>query len=54
MEGAEAGQDALEAFVKECGLPTRMGQLRSNAEITPALLRRVADSCNLIKTNPAP
>ena len=29
-----------------------MGQLQSKVEITPDLLRQVADSCNLIKTGP--
>ena len=52
VDGAEAAVDALAAFIQECGLPTRMGQLRSTVEITPALLRQVADSCNLIPSNP--
>lgn len=51
---AEEGIDALSAFIQECGLPTKMGQLQSKVEITPALLRQVADSCNLIQTNPHP
>ena len=29
-----------------------MGQLKSRVEITPELLRRVADTCNLIKSGP--
>lgn len=49
---AEEGLDALEAFVVECGLPTKMGQLKSKVEITPEVLRKVADTCNIIKTNP--
>lgn len=49
---AEEGIDALSAFIQECGLPTKMGQLKSKVEITPDLLRQVADSCNLIKTGP--
>ena len=49
---AEEGLEALTAFIAACGLPTKLGQLRSNVEITPALLRQVADSCNLIQTNP--
>ena len=53
-ETAEEGIDALSAFIQECGLPTKMGQLQSKVEITPALLRQVADSCNLIQTNPHP
>lgn len=51
-ENAEEGIDALSAFIQECGLPTKMGQLQSKVEITPDLLRQVADSCNLIKTGP--
>ena len=53
-ETAEEGIDALSAFIQECGLPTKMGQLKSKVEITPDLLRQVADSCNLIQTNPHP
>lgn len=53
-ETAEEGIDALSAFIQECGLPTKMGQLQSKVEITPDLLRQVADSCNLIQTNPHP
>ena len=49
---AEEGLDALEAFVKECGLPTKMSQLKSRVEITPEVLRKVADTCNIIKCNP--
>ena len=49
---AEEGLHALEEFIKECGLPTRMGQLRSRVEITPEILRKVADTCNIIKCNP--
>lgn len=49
---AEEGLDALEAFVKECGLPTKMGRLRSKVEITPEVLRKVADTCNIIKCTP--
>ena len=44
--------DALAAFIRECGLPTRMGELKSRVEITPELLRQVADTCNVIKSNP--
>lgn len=49
---AEKGLAALEAFIKECGLPTKMGELKSRVEITPEVLRKVADTCNVIKTNP--
>lgn len=49
---AEAGINALENFIKECGLPTKMDQLGSTVEITPEVLRQVADTCNIIKTGP--
>ena len=49
---AEAGVDALEDFIRECGLPTKMSQLKSTVEITPEVLRQVADTCNIIKCNP--
>lgn len=52
VETAEEGIDALEAFIKECGLPVKMEQLQSKVEITPEVLRKVADSCNIIKSNP--
>ena len=29
-----------------------MGQLASKVEITPDVLRKVADTCNIIKCNP--
>ena len=47
-EGAAAAVDALAAFIRECGLPTQLSQLRSKVEITPELLRQVADSTNLL------
>lgn len=49
---AEDGLTALEDFIKECGLPTKMSQLKSTVEITPEVLRQVADTCNMIKTGP--
>lgn len=49
---AEEGLDALEDFIRECGLPTKMSQLQSTVEITPEVLRQVADTCNIIKCNP--
>lgn len=52
VAGAEAALDALASFIKECGLPTRMEELQSTTPITPDLLRAVADSCNIIRTNP--
>ena len=51
-ETAEEGLDALTDLIQDCGLPTKMGQLKSRVEITPELLRRVADTCNLIKSGP--
>lgn len=51
-ETAEEGLEALQSFIKECGLPTRLGELKSRVEITPSVLRRVADTCNIIKGNP--
>lgn len=52
VDTAGGGVDALENFIKECGLPTKMSQLRSTVEITPQVLRQVADTCNIIKCNP--
>ncbi len=49
---AEAGVEALADFIRECGLPARMGELKSKVEITPELLRSVADTCNVIKCGP--
>lgn len=52
VDTADAGVDALEDFIRECGLPTKMSQLKSTVEITPEVLRQVADTCNLIKSGP--
>lgn len=52
VDSAEAGVDALENFIRECRLPVKMNQLKSNVEITPGVLRQVADTCNLIKSGP--
>ena len=51
-QAAQKGILALEAFIRECGLPTQLGQLQSKAEITPDLLRQVADSTNLLPNGP--
>ncbi len=51
-DSGEAGLHALEEFIAECHLPTKMHHLKSKAEITPKLLRAVADSCNIVKSNP--
>ena len=54
VEGAEAAVEALADFIKECGLPTKLSQLRSKVEITRSLLRQVADTSNLIPSGPRP
>lgn len=51
-ETAEAGLDELETLIQQCKLPTRMGELKSTVIITPEVLRKVADTSNLIKTGP--
>lgn len=51
-DSAQEGLDALSDFIKECGLPTHLKELKSKVEITPELLRQVANSTNIIKTNP--
>ena len=52
VNGAEAAVDALADFIRECGLPTRLTELSFKAEITPELLRQVADSVNLLPNGP--
>ena len=52
VDAAEAAVEALADFIKECGLPTKMGELKSKVEITPEVLRKVADTCNIIKCGP--
>jgi len=49
---AKSGLESLESFIRECGLPTKLSQLKSKVAITDELLRKVADSTNIIKTNP--
>ena len=49
---AEAGLDALDTLIRECGLPTKLRQLKSTIEITPDILGKVADTSNIIKSNP--
>lgn len=51
-DAAQASVDALAAFIEECGLPTKMRDLVSRVEITPELLKQVANTCNIIKTGP--
>ena len=52
QDTAEAGVAALESFIKECGLPTKLSRLKSTVEITPEVLRQVADTCNIINAGP--
>lgn len=49
---ARAGVEALADFIKACGLPTKMSELKSKVEITLEILRNVADTCNVIKCGP--
>ena len=49
---AEAGVEALADFIKTCGLSTKMSELKSRVEITPEILRKVTDTCNVIKCGP--
>lgn len=52
VDSAEAGVEALADFIKACGLPTKMSELKSKVEITPEILRKVADTCNVIPCGP--
>ena len=45
--------DDLAEFIKVCGLPTRLGELRMNGVLTEDILRAIADSCNLIQSGQA-
>lgn len=47
---ALAGIDALADFIKECGLPARLTELKTKAKITEDMLKAVADSTNIITT----
>lgn len=47
---ASAGIDALTDFIKECGFPTHLTELKVKTEITDDILKAVADSTNIIKT----
>ena len=51
-ETAEEGLEKLTAFIRDCGLPTKLSELKSRVEITPEVLRKVADTCNIIRCNP--
>lgn len=48
----EEGLEALSSLIMECGLPTKLRELKSKTEITPEILRKVADTCNIIPCNP--
>lgn len=52
VDTAEAGVEELKSFIQECGLPAKMSQLNSSVEITPKVLRQVADTCNIISSGP--
>ena len=52
VEGPDAAVEALAAFIQECGLPTKLTGLHSRVEITPELLRQIADSTNLLPNGP--
>lgn len=52
QDTAEAGLDELEKLIRDCGLPTKLEDLRSTTPITPELLHQVADTSNIIKSNP--
>ena len=43
---------ALEALIQACWLPAKMKDLKSTVEITPDLLRKVADTTNIITCCP--
>lgn len=47
---ALAGIDALASFITECGLPTRLTELKTKSKITDDMLKEVADSTNIIQT----
>ncbi len=49
---AEEGLDALNDLIRKSGLPTKLSELDSKVEITEEVLRKVADTCNIIKCNP--
>jgi len=51
-ETKEEGLQALKDFIEECGLPTKISQLKTRVHVTKELLREVADSSNLIGCNP--
>lgn len=57
QELALAGVEALAEFIVECKLPTKLRTLQLKADasalLTPAVLREIADSCNLVPAGQA-
>lgn len=51
-DSAENGLEALEKLIQECNLPTNLKELDSSREITLDLLKQVANTTNIIQTNP--
>lgn len=51
-KAAEEAVDALANYIRDCGLPSRLSELRSSIEITPDVLKRVADTTILVPTGP--
>lgn len=49
---AEEGIDVLTDFIKECGLPVKLTQLKGKTKVTPEILRKVADTSNIISSGP--
>lgn len=52
VDSTENGIFELEQLIKECGLPSRLGKLKSKIEITGEVLREVANSTNIVKYGP--
>ena len=51
-DSAENGLEALEKLIQECSLPRNLKELDSSREITDDLLKQVANTTNIIQTNP--
>lgn len=49
---AKEGLATLCGFIRECGLPEKLGELETREKITKEMLKKVADTCNVIQTNP--
>ena len=48
----QKGLEALEKLIQDCGLPTKLTELKSKVDITFEVLRQIADTCNIITCNP--